>query len=189
MQTRSWQPFSAIRNNFVPTGSLFLCAAHVSLIPGVLMWGPFLQLSYLPSSVFQRHPTPWCPFAFLPLLSVIRQTHFLLRNPRVSRITTYSPCPTGQALQPQGSEFRLAALAPVHVDCLSFKGFILPNCTFGDQSFQPYSLLPVDRCPTLNLRGHPPHPKESLLSEWIALPRQGRGGNSKDNVSFLVYQW
>ena len=97
--------FSAIRSNFVSTSSLLLSTVRVSLTTVVLMWRPFLQRHYPPSPVLRRHPTPWVPFAFLPLLSVVRHTRFLARGPRASRVTAHSQCPTCHALRPRGSGY------------------------------------------------------------------------------------
>ena len=82
-----------------------------SLTTVALMWRPFLQQHYPPSTVLQRYPTPCAPFASLPLLSVARHTRLLARGFRVSRVTTYSRCPTCHALRPRGSETRLAFIA------------------------------------------------------------------------------
>jgi hypothetical protein len=89
--------------NFVSTLSLLLWTFRVSLTTVVPMWCPFLQRHYPPSQVLRHHPTPWYPFAFLPLLSVVWHTCIRARDSRASRVPTCSLCPTCHALRPRGS--------------------------------------------------------------------------------------
>ncbi len=92
---------------------------------------------------------------FLPLLSVVRHTLFLVRG---SRVTAYSPCSTCQA--------RRFIACPMWISARS-QASSFPTILSRLNHFNLTAYRLSTSYPTLNLRGYPLRSKDSLLGGWL----------------------